>query len=301
MATLKLNDGRHLAFEQYGAENGIPVFFQHGFGDSRLARHPDNKLTTKAGIRLITADRPGYGESSRQPGRTFLNWVPDIEQLADHLKIDRFGVMSHSGGSPYAMAIAYQLKDRVTKLVMVSPLGQLNVPGASETMHKSFRFLLKLGWFKPLIRLAGYKEAKRANSDIARYAEDWLKESPEPDKTLFTEPALRKMFEDGMKEAFKQGGAGWVDDIFAGLNWGFSPGEIKCPVKIFHGSADELLFAEMGRRLAKQIPHAEFQLYEGEGHYSLYMHWFEILSTFRGFSNSLLDLEHIDPSLASGV
>jgi pimeloyl-ACP methyl ester carboxylesterase len=88
------------------------------------------------------------------------------------------------------------------------------------------------------------------------------------------------MFEDGMKEAFKQGGAGWVGDISAGLNWGFSPEEIQTPVKIFHGSADELLFAEMGRRLAKQLPHAVFQLYEGEGHYCLYKHWSEILSTF---------------------
>lgn len=83
-----------------------------------------------------------------------------------------------------------------------------------------------------------------------------------------------------MKEAFKQGAAGWVGDVFAGINWGFGPEEIQSPVKIFHGSADELLFAEMGRRLAQQLPHADFQLYEGEGHYCLYKHWSEILSTF---------------------
>ena len=280
MNILKLKDGRNLAFEQYGAENGIPVVFQHGLGDSRLARHPDDKLTTKAGIRLITVDRPGYGESSPHQGRTFLNWLPDIEQLTDYLKIDRFGVLSHSGGSPYALAIAYKLKDRVSKVVLASPLGPLNIPGASENMHKSFRFLLKLGWFKPLIRMAGKSEAKRANSDIAKYAEDWLKESPEPDKILFSDQALRKMFEDGMKEAFKQGGAGWVDDVFTGINWGFLPEEIQIPVKIFHGSADEVLFAEMGRRLAQRLPHADFQLYEGEGHYCLYKHWSEILNTF---------------------
>ena len=281
MNTLKLKDGRRLAFEQYGAENGIPVIFQHGLGDSRLARHPDDKLTIETGIRLITVDRPGYGESSPHPGRTFLNWVPDIEQLAEHLKIDKFGVLSHSGGSPYALAITYKLKDRVSKVVLASPVGQLNVPGASETIHKSFRFLLKLGWCKPLIRIAGRSEAKRANSDIVKYAEDWLRESPESDKILFSNQVLRKMFEDGMKEAFKQGEAGWVGDIFAGINWGFRPEEIQTPVKIFHGSADELLFAEMGRRLAQQLPNAEFQLYEGEGHYCLYKHWSEILSTFK--------------------
>jgi len=280
MNTLKLKDGRQLAFEQYGYENGIPVIHQHGFGDSRLARHPDNKLTIDAGIRLITVDRPGYGESSPKPGRSFLDWVFDIEQLADQLKIDKFGVMSHSGGSPYALAIAYKLKERVSKVVLASPLGPLNVPGASRLMHKSFSFLLKMGWLKPMVRIAGNSEAKRANSDIAKYAENWLTGAPEQDKILFANQALRKMFEDGMKEAFKQGATGWVDDVFAGNDWGFTPEEIQIPVNIFHGSEDELLFAEMGRRLAQRLPHADFQLYEGEGHYCIFNHWSEILSTF---------------------
>ena len=75
---------------------------------------------------------------SPNPGRNFLNWVTDIEQLADQIKIDRFGVLGHSGGTPYALAIAFKLKDRVSKVVLASPLGQLNVPGASKTIHKSF-------------------------------------------------------------------------------------------------------------------------------------------------------------------
>jgi pimeloyl-ACP methyl ester carboxylesterase len=285
MSILKLKDGRHLAFEQYGDENGIPVIHQHGLGDSRLARHPNNTLTIEAGIRLITVDRPGYGESSPNPGRTYLNWATDIEQLANQLKIHKFGVMSHSGGSPYALAIGYKLKNRVSKLVLISPLGPLNVPGAAEAMHKSFGFLLKLGWFKPLIRIAGRSEAKRANSNIVKYADNWLKEAPEPDKTLFADQALRKMFEEGMKEAFKQGGAGWTGDIFAGINWGFTPEDIQIPVKIFHGSADELLFAEMGRKLAQRIQNSDFQLYEGEGHYCIFNHWSEILTTFSDSQN----------------
>lgn len=111
MSSLKLRDGRQLAFEQFGTENGIPVIFQHGLGDSMMARHPDEKLTIEAGIRLITVDRPGYGESSPHPGRNFLSWVPDIEQLVDQLKIDRFGILGHSGGAPYA----YDMSDNLNK------------------------------------------------------------------------------------------------------------------------------------------------------------------------------------------
>jgi pimeloyl-ACP methyl ester carboxylesterase len=129
MYTIKLKDGRLLAFKEFGDKNGIPVIFQHGIGNSRLARHPFEKLTIETGIKLITVNRPGYGESSPQPRRTFLNWPPDIEQLVNQLKIDKFGVLDHSGGASYSLAIAYKMNDRVSKVVLASPLGQLNVPG----------------------------------------------------------------------------------------------------------------------------------------------------------------------------
>jgi len=46
-----------------------------------------------------------------------------------------------------------------------------------------------------LIRIAGKSEAKRANSDIAKYADNWLKESPELIK--FYLPI--KLCENGLK------------------------------------------------------------------------------------------------------
>ena len=78
MNTLKLPDGRQLAYELFGSAKGRPVVFHHGTGDSRLARHPDDRLITEAGVLLITVDRPGYGGSSPLPGRTLLDWVPDM-------------------------------------------------------------------------------------------------------------------------------------------------------------------------------------------------------------------------------
>ncbi len=61
--TLTVGDGRQLAYEVVGAPDGIPVFFQHGTGDSRLCKHPDDAVTVALGIRLVTADRPGVGGS----------------------------------------------------------------------------------------------------------------------------------------------------------------------------------------------------------------------------------------------
>jgi len=109
---LTLADGRELAYEVWGDPAGRPVFFQHGTGDSRLARHPDDTLTASLGVRLVTADRPGVGRSTPLPGRTLLDWVPDASAVVDALGIDTFAVAGWSGGGPHALAIAHELPAR---------------------------------------------------------------------------------------------------------------------------------------------------------------------------------------------
>ena len=67
MNTMKLADGRTLAYDDYGDPQGKPVVFTHGFGDSMLIRNPDNALTASLGVRVIAPDQPGIGGSSRNP------------------------------------------------------------------------------------------------------------------------------------------------------------------------------------------------------------------------------------------
>jgi pimeloyl-ACP methyl ester carboxylesterase len=76
--TIRLRDGRLLAYAEFGDPSGIPLLFCHGWGDSRLTRHPDDARTAALGIRLITVDRPGFGRSDFQPRRTLLDWPADI-------------------------------------------------------------------------------------------------------------------------------------------------------------------------------------------------------------------------------
>ena len=42
METIAVADGRTSTYEVVGDPDGIPVFFQHGTGDSRLCKHPDD-------------------------------------------------------------------------------------------------------------------------------------------------------------------------------------------------------------------------------------------------------------------
>ena len=67
-----LRDGRILSYAEYGDPCGKPIFFFHGTPGSRYFRPPD-EITARLGVRLICVDRPGYGESTFQPGRRILD------------------------------------------------------------------------------------------------------------------------------------------------------------------------------------------------------------------------------------
>ncbi|RMZ90247.1 hypothetical protein DV736_g2527, partial [Chaetothyriales sp. CBS 134916] len=90
---LLLPDGRKLGYAQCGSPTGRAVFFAHGHPGSRLDAAHLHEVGLKVGARIIAADRPGMGLSSPHPDRTLLDYPKDLEHLADHLKLDRYGVL----------------------------------------------------------------------------------------------------------------------------------------------------------------------------------------------------------------
>lgn len=64
--TIRLQDGRQMAYSEWGALDGEPVVVLHGAPGSRLFC-PDEQATEAARVRLLTIDRPGYGRSDPTP------------------------------------------------------------------------------------------------------------------------------------------------------------------------------------------------------------------------------------------
>src|SRR5947209_15085160 len=96
--TMRLRDGRTLAYAEFGDPAGKPVLYMHGFPDSRLTRHPDDALTASLGVRVIIPDRPGMGGSDFRRARSLLERASFVAELADELKLDRFAVAGWSAG-----------------------------------------------------------------------------------------------------------------------------------------------------------------------------------------------------------
>lgn len=92
-STLTLPDARKLGYAQYGSQAGRTVFYCHGLPGARLEAAALLPMALKLNTRIIAVDRPGYGLSSPQPGRTLLDYAKDIRFLAEAIGLDSYGVL----------------------------------------------------------------------------------------------------------------------------------------------------------------------------------------------------------------
>jgi len=121
---LILRDSRRLAWRRWGHPTHPTVLRIQGTPGSRLHRHPDPTLWASARVRMLVVDRPGFGQSSRLPGRGIAPVADDLAAVLDSLGLERVPVLSFSGGGPHALALAATHPDRVsavTVLAVASP------------------------------------------------------------------------------------------------------------------------------------------------------------------------------------
>src|SRR5438067_8035280 len=96
---------------------------------SGLPYAPHVELAREQGIRLIGYDRPGYGGSTRAPGRVVADCVRDVADLADELGLERFATWGVSGGGPHALACAALCDGRLTATASLASVAPYDAEG----------------------------------------------------------------------------------------------------------------------------------------------------------------------------
>jgi pimeloyl-ACP methyl ester carboxylesterase len=272
---VNVEDGRTLAFEQYGDPEGSPVFLLHGTPGCRLSgRHPDESRVVDAGLRLITYDRPGYGQSARHKGRRVVDCVADVSAIADELGIERFFVKGGSGGGPHALAVGARLPQRVTRVacdVGVAPYDAEDIDwlaGMDPANVREFKWALA---GEETLRPELEKQAEEAIAKVEADPKALLNEFnlSESDLAVLEDPRVQQRLRATTREAFANGVSGWVDDDLAfTVPWGFDVSELEVPVDIRYGATDVLVPAGHGEWLAAHIPHANVLVDDSGGHLS---------------------------------
>jgi pimeloyl-ACP methyl ester carboxylesterase len=278
---LRLSDGRRLGYAEYGDPAGTPLLFFHGTpGSRRVARWADH-VARRRGIRLIAPDRPGFGLSDFQPGRTLGAWPADVIELADALALGPFAVAGVSGGGAYVAACAWRLGDRLRHAGIISGIGPIADPALAAALSRRYRAGFALVRRLPAaVRGAlglGRLGLRRApGCTLAALAASL----PEVDRAIFGRPRVRALLLDDAREALRQGPRGAAQELLLfSRPWDFRLAEIRMPVRLWHGEADAQVPVAIARRVAATIPDCRASFIPGAGHLWVLDHLDEILTT----------------------
>lgn len=254
-------DGHTLHFYDQGPQAGdLAVFWLHGTPNIGSPPSPLFADAARLGLRWIGYDRPGYGGSTRQAGRDVASAAADVASIADHLGLDTFAVMGHSGGGPHALACAALLPDRIIAAVSMAGLAPYDATD--------------LDWFAGM-HLSGAASLRAAQAGLAAKTA-YEMASPAFDPTMFTAPDHAALsgpwawLETVVAPALAQGPGGLIDDDIAYvLPWGANCTRIDRPVLLLHGSDDRIVPATHSTWLARHCPNVTLWQMPGDGHLSV--------------------------------
>jgi pimeloyl-ACP methyl ester carboxylesterase len=76
-----LSDGRRLDVRITGPADGLPLVFHHGTPGAATPIRALERAAHARDLRLVTTSRPGYGDSTRHPGRSVVDVVADTAEV----------------------------------------------------------------------------------------------------------------------------------------------------------------------------------------------------------------------------
>jgi len=267
---IQLRDGRQISYCEYGDPEGRPVFYFHGTPGSRYEAEFSNPAGREYGYRILALDRPGIGHSDYVNGRRLLDWPRDIDEVAEQLEIDTFGVIGVSGGGPYALACCQAMSGRLDFSVLMGSWAPVAEESALwNEMAPLDRFFGRLSRVAPWafhvpFSFLGFAAKKLSPRGFIRSIDSSMSDA---DRELMSNEEMARFFAEDVKEAFRQGVRGPADDaITLYREWGFRVEEITVDVDLHHGKEDKFAPFSFAIYLDEKLPRSRLHPYPGEGH-----------------------------------
>jgi len=271
--SLRLKDGRRLAWYEWGPVTGHPVLFCTGAGMSGSLGFGAAQLDSLH-LKLLSIDRPGLGDSDPHPGKTLLSWCDDVAELLENQKIEAPLCVGFSQGAPFAFALAS--RGMVKALAIVSGQDDFNDPGVASLLPPQVAGFVQLVQSRDAKFLDEF--ARTANAD--GFFHLIVSMSSEKDRSLYDSEPFKSAYLRCLKEGFRLGPSGYIQDFLNVMApWPFDVRRINVPVDFWYGEQDTNAThsPNFGATLSKKLPNHTYTLFKEEGGSLLWTRAEEIL------------------------
>jgi pimeloyl-ACP methyl ester carboxylesterase len=274
-------DGRTLDVYIGGPEGAVPLLFHNGTPSSGQLYSPFVEAASQRDLRMVSFSRAGYGNSTRNPGRSVAHVIPDVAAILDQLGARRFYTLGWSGGGPHALACAALLPERLIGAATVGCLAPYDaagldwMTGMGQENVESFRAALAGDVaLRTLLERAAARTANITPDEVAASLGDLVSDVDRAAITGEVAAWLANVF----RESLRNGIWGWYDDEVAFVRpWGFDLRNINVPVAIWQGGQDRTTPFAHGEWLVSHIPGVHPHLLPDHGHLSLGVDSFGLL------------------------
>jgi pimeloyl-ACP methyl ester carboxylesterase len=277
---LELADGRTVAWTVSGDPAGRPVLRVPGTPGSRWTVRSDQRPWLDRGLRMITTERPGFGASSRLPGRGFNEPADDLVAILDHIGVDRLPVYGSSGAAPHILALCARHPDRIAAATILA--------GAAPLIDSEAEDLLPINQQARRLALAGDLAGLQALLAPVRDAilidplasfRDLMATAPKDDLAILADPGHQQSFVRAMRAALAQGVEGWADESLANFaRWDDVDLEaVTTSVRWRHAARDRNAPESAARRIVDALPDGHWSPWPAGGHLVAHHHEGEVL------------------------
>jgi pimeloyl-ACP methyl ester carboxylesterase len=281
--TLTLDDGRTVVAWEGGAPDSVPILFHHGTPSGRLQARLGAAVARRLGIRLVSFNRPGYGESTdTAPGLASVG--EDTLRVADALDLREFAVLGVSGGGPYALATALADPERVRAVGLAAGVGPWRLIEPPDATDPDLPLLALVDAGDVSGALEGFRAQGRAEFDqLLELADgpmiaEFFRGAPAADIEWLDEG----LWAEDLRDALRSYDGYARDNVSWGGPWDIDPGALRTPVWLWYGADDRLVPPSHGTWLADRIPQATLVVHAGEGHgRTTFTHWETMFSALR--------------------
>lgn len=124
MPSVRIDNSTEIHYRDLGG--GVPVLFVHGW---MASGHVFDRMLPVDGLRCIVPDHRGTGDSTTTSEDESIERLGrDMIAVADAAGLSTFAVVGHSMGGQIAQWIASEVPDRVTAMVLLTPVPASGIP-----------------------------------------------------------------------------------------------------------------------------------------------------------------------------